>query len=312
MSRALRVAVVGAGGVGGYYGGRLAAGGHDVSFLARGDTLEALRTNGLAIESALGNVELPQVVATDDPGAIGPVDAVLLCVKTYDLDRVGPALVPLVREGTAVLCTQNGVDAMDRIAPYLTTGHALAAVVYGATIRPRPGRVRHLGTLARLRIGGRDAAARHRAAELAGACAASGIDARTVDDIDAALWTKLVLFSVMSAACALSDLPNGRLRDDPDSRAMLARGMRETEFVARAKGVALAPDVVERSMEIVDTMAADSVPSMLGDLRAGRPLELESLNGTVVRLGREFGIETPFHETAYAALKHRMRTEPRT
>ncbi len=302
--------MVGAGGVGSYYGGRLAAGGHDVSFVARGATLDALRRSGLRIESALGDVELPEVVAVEHPADIGPVDAVLLCVKTYDVEVVGPMLGPLLQDKTAVLCTQNGVDAMDRLAPYLATGEALAAVVYGATIRPQPGRVQHLGKLARLRIGGRSAAGRRRAAELSAACADSGIDAQTVDDIDVALWTKFVLFSVMSAACCLRDLPTGALRDDPDSRATLVRGMRETEAVARAKGIDLAPDVVERSMEVVDTMAGDSVPSMLGDLRAGRRLELESLSGTVVRLGRALGVDVPFHDTAYAALKHRVGGRP--
>ena len=298
--------MVGAGGVGSYYGGRLAAGGHDVSFVARGATLDALRRSGLRIESALGDVELPEVVAVEQPADIGPVDAVLLCVKTYDVEVVGPTLGPLLQDATAVLCTQNGVDAMDRLAPYLAIGEALAAVVYGATIRPQPGRVQHLGTLARLRIGGRGTVGRCRATELSTACADSGIDAQTVDDIDVALWTKFVMFSVMSAACCLRDLPTGPLRDDPDSRATLVRGMREAEAVARAKGIDLALDVVERSMEVVDTMAADSAPSMLNDLRAGRRLELESLSGTVVRLGRALGVDVPFHDTAYAALKHRV------
>jgi len=306
----VKVAVVGAGGVGSYYGGRLAAGGHDVSFVARGATLDALRRSGLRIESPLGDVQLPEVVAVEHPADIGPVDAVLLCVKTYDVEVVGPTLGPLLQDETAVLCTQNGVDAMDRLAPHLATGQSLAAVVYGATVRRQPGWVEHLGRVARLRIGGRGAVGRRRATELSAVCADSGIDAKAVEDIDAALWTKFVMFSVMSAACCLRDLPTGPLRDDPDSRATLVRGMRETEAVARAKGIDLAPDVVERSMEVVDSMAADSAPSMLSDLRSGRGLELESLSGTVVRLGRELGVDVPFHETAHAALKHQISGRP--
>ncbi len=303
----MRIAVIGAGGVGGYYGGRLAAAGHDVSFVARGESLAALRTSGLRIESALGDMHLTQPHATDRVEDIGPVDAVFLAVKAYDLETVGATLEPLFRADTAVLCAQNGVDAMDRLRPFVATGHVLGAVVYGNTVRVGPGRVTHLGTLARLRLGGRDAAAQERAEAFAVACQAAGIDAEAVDDIDAALWTKFVLFSVMSAACCLSDRSTGELREDPDSRAILERGMHETADVARAKGIRLDSDVVTRSMGIADSMAADSVPSMLLDLRAGRRLELESLSGAILRLGRELDVDVPFHETAYAMLKRRER-----
>lgn len=301
----MRIAVVGAGGVGCYYGGRLMASGHDVTFVARGDNLDTLRTSGLRIESVLGDVALTDVSATDRLEDVGPVDAVLLGVKAYDLEKVGKTLGPLLGADTAVLCTQNGVDAIDRLQPLVTTGHLVAAVVYGNTVRVGPGRVQHLGTLARLRLGGRDPGSQQRAEQLAAVCAEAGIDAEAVDDIDSALWTKFVLFSVMSAACCLSGRSTGELREDPDCRAVLERGMRETAAVGRATGVRLAPDVVARSLGIADAMAADSVPSMLVDLRAGRRLELESLSGTIVRLARALGVDVPFHETAHAMLKHR-------
>ena len=302
----MRIAVVGVGGVGGYYGARLAAGGHDVTFVARGANLEALRGSGLRVESALGDVRFREVTATDRVETVGVVDAVLLCVKAYDVETVGPTLAPLVGPDTVVLCTQNGVDAMDRLAPWVPAGQVAGVVVYGNTVRREPGRVAHLGTMARLRLGGRDGRARARSGELADTFAAAGVDAENVDDIDAALWSKFVMFSVMSAACCLTDLPTGPLRTAPNTRAMLERGMRETAAVARAKGVRLADDIVERSMEVADAMAPESMPSMLADLRAGRPLELDYLSGLVVRLGRELGVDVPFHETAYAALEHRQ------
>ncbi len=173
----MRIAVIGAGGVGGYYGGRLAAAGHDVSFVARGESLAALRTSGLRIESALGDVHLTQLHATDRVLDIGAVDAVFLAVKAYDLETVGTTLEPLLDADTAVLCAQNGVDAIDRLRPFVTTGHVLGAVVYGNTVRVGPGQVTHLGTLARLRLGGRGAAAQERAEAFAAACQAAGIDA---------------------------------------------------------------------------------------------------------------------------------------
>ncbi|MDP6372532.1 MAG: 2-dehydropantoate 2-reductase [Vicinamibacterales bacterium] len=303
----MKIAIVGAGGVGCYYGGRLMAGGHDVSFVARGANLEALCRSGLHIESALGDAHLTDVSATDHLEDVGPVDAVLLGVKAYDIEAVGKTLEPLLHADTAVLCAQNGVDAIDRLGPVVSTGHVLGAVVYGNTARIEPGRVKHLGTLARLRLGGRDARSQQRAVACAAVCEAAGIDAEAVDDIDSALWTKFVLFSVMSAACCLSERSTGELREDSDARAILQRGMDETAAVARAKGVRLDSDVVKRSLAIADTMAADSVPSMVIDLRAGRRLELESLSGTIVRLGRELDVDVPFHETAYAMLKHRAR-----
>jgi 2-dehydropantoate 2-reductase len=302
----LRIAVVGVGGVGGYYGARLAAGGHDVTFVARGANLEALRGSGLRVESALGDVRLREVTATDRVEAVGVVDAVLLCVKAYDIESVGPTLTPLVGPDTLVLCTQNGVDAMDRLAPWVPAGQVAGVVVYGNTVRRELGRVVHLGTVLRLELGGREGRARARAGELADAFAAAGVDAENVDDIDAALWSKFVMFSAMSAACCLTDQPTGPVRTSPNTRAMLERGMRETAAVASAKGVRLADDIVERSLEVADAMSPESTPSMLADQRAGRPLELDYLSGLVVRLGRELGVDVPFHEIAYAVLEHRQ------
>jgi len=299
----MKFAIVGVGGVGGYYGGRLAAGGFDVSFIARGKTLKALCAHGLSIESALGDVRVRDLRATDRPANVGPVDAVLLCVKAYDLESVAASLKPLLHKDSAVLCPQNGVDAIDRLTTILTRGHVLGAVAYGNTLRVGPGRVKHVGTLARLRIGGRDDPAQEIAAQITGVFKSCEVDAQVADDIDAALWRKFVLFSVMSAACCLSGLPTGTLRADPEHRSMLVRGMCETAAVAHAHGVKLESDIVERSLEIVDGMAAESLPSMLVDLRDGRPLEIEHLSGTVVRLGNELGVDVPFHSAAYGALK---------
>jgi 2-dehydropantoate 2-reductase len=303
----MKFAVVGVGGVGGYYGGRLAEGHCEVSFLARGRSLQALLAHGLSIKSALGDVSLHDLKTTDRPEAIGPVDVVLLCIKAYDLEAVATSLMPLLHDDTAVLCTQNGVDAVDRLTPLLTRGHLLGAVVYGNTMLTEPGKVTHVGTLARLRIGGQNDLAQELSAEISGVFRSSGVDAQVVGDIDAALWTKFVLFSAMSAASCLADLATGPLRVDPDYRAMLKRGMRETAAVARAHGVKLEPDIVESSLSIVDEMAAESVPSMLLDLRAGRRLEIEHLSGAVVRLGNLLGIDVPFHSAAYGALKHQAK-----
>lgn len=306
----MKFAVIGAGAVGCYYGGRLAARGTDVSFVVRTPQLEPTRQNGIRIESPLGDAAVHPAAVTDDPATVGPVDAVLLGVKQFDLEGAGRQLTPMLGPETAILCMQNGVEALDRLAPIVETGFILGAIVYGFTQLVAPGHVCHLGQIARLVFGGRVAAANARAREMANTFVAAGIDVAVSDNIDRELWTKLMVVAPVGALACLRRSPIGPILIDPEDRALLRDGMAEIAEVAAVRGIALDSEAVDRSLAILDSMDANSVPSMLQDLKKGRPLELEWWSGAVVRLGAERDVETPFHRMAYDKLKPLAAGEP--
>jgi 2-dehydropantoate 2-reductase len=298
----MRFAVIGAGGLGGYFGALLAEAGHDVMFLARGATLEALRRDGVRIVGAL-DLHVPAVRAEADAAAIGPVDAVLLTVKTNHLDGVLAGLPALVGPDTAILTMQNGVGTPDVVEAAVGPGHVLPCVVRIFTKVAAPGVIEHMGGPGSVSFGELDGAASPRVAALREAFAGAGVPVLQPEDVRVELWEKAIYVAPLGALGAVADAPLGvvrtRLRDE------LAAVVAEEVAVARARGVALPADAVERMLAFTDGMPAESTTSMQRDLADGRPNELDGQIGVIVRLGRELGVPTPRHDLLYAVLAHR-------
>lgn len=302
MAEMLRIAVLGAGAVGAYYGKRLADGGADVVLVARGAHLEALRTNGLTIVEPEGTTTT-KLAATDDVASIGPVDAVLFCVKSYDTDVAARTLAPLLRDGTAVISLQNGIDNEQRIAAAIGREHVVGGAAYILAAVREPGVV-EAGGPRRIVIGDLDPgppSARVRAMVDIGARA--GLEVVAAEDIRVALWEKYVLLVAFSAMTAAVRLGIGEIRDAPAACSMLGAIMTEAWTIGRAMGVPLAEDLVERQMELVLTRNDDATASLYHDLVTGHRMETDALQGAAIRLGREHGVPTPALDAAYAILE---------
>lgn len=300
----MKIAVMGTGALGGYFGGRLAEAGEDVTFIARGAQLAALRQSGLSIQSPRGNLKLP-VRATDDAKSIGPVDVVLFTVKLWSTEEAGSALAPLIGPDTAVLSLQNGVEANEVLARLVGREHLMGAVCYIAAVLDRPGVVQHTGQLARLIFGELDGRKTARAEAFLAACARarSGFDAELSRDIARDIWEKFVFIVGLSGLTTLTRRSIGPVRSDPDTRALLLDVMREAVAVGRAKGVGLDAKFADERLAFIDTLPPQMTSSMHSDLERGNRLEVKWLSGAVARLGRELGVETPANRAVYAALK---------
>jgi 2-dehydropantoate 2-reductase len=300
----MRIAVFGTGAVGGYFGGRLAEAGEDVSFIARGRHLEAIREGGLVVDSPLGDFRIHPARATDDPGAVGAVDAVLVAVKAWQLPEAAAGMGPLVEEGTtAVVPLLNGVEAPDVLTQALGPGPVLGGVCRIFSHVAAPGRIAHTGFEPSMEFGELDGAASERAERLLAAFErARGFSATLSEDIVAAMWAKLAFIAPASAVGAATRAPYGGIRGIPETRVLLRRVAGEVCAVARARGVTLPEDLPDRVMAVIDALPADEVTSMQRDLLGGRPSELDAQVGAVVRLGRRAGVPTPVSEVLYAAL----------
>jgi 2-dehydropantoate 2-reductase len=289
--------------VGGYFGGRLTAAGHDVAFIARGAHRDAIRREGLKIESALGDLHLKNINVTDDPKQIGPVDVVLFAVKLWDTESAGEQTRPLVGSNTRVITLQNGVDSIERLAPILGDNAMIVGTTYVVVTIARPGVIRHTGTVARIRCGRLD---RRPDAVLTGyveQIKAANIDITLSDHILGDIWKKFVLLSGTSGITASTRQAIGVIRDDEDMRAFFYKLMEETIAVGRAAGVEFSPDFraeLDRSVAAFHPMMR---ASMANDLDAGNRLELDWLAGRIVALGRKYGVPTPAQEAVYAILK---------
>lgn len=306
----MRVAVIGTGGVGGYFGGRLAQAGHDVAFVARGRHLAALRERGLVLESGLGNAVIRNATFTDDVAAIAPCDVVMLCVKLWDVEAAAPMVASLVAKGGVVIPFQNGVDAPAVLQRALGVARVLGGVAYiAATIRDM-GMIAHTGTMARLVVGAFAGGNAQVAAAFRDACAAAGVNVELADDIQRALWEKFCFLAAMSGCTALARQPIGVIRADPDLRAAFEAAMREAWTLGRARSVALADDYVERQMTFTDGLPAAMRSSMLNDLVAGNRLEAPWLSGAVARMAVESGTAAPVSATLYAAMKPYLAGAP--
>ena len=298
----MRMAVVGAGGIGGYFGGRLAAGGHDVSFLARGAHLQAIRENGLFVESVQGDFVVPDAVATDDPFQVGPVDLVLLAVKTWQLDDAIGLLPPLLGPQTAVLTTQNGVEAPDQVARVVGRSSVLPGVAKIFARIAGPGRIRHSGGPASLSFAEWDDAPSARVEQLRGAFTAAGIATPAPDSVWSEVWAKFLFVVPLGGLGAALDATVGELRNTPAQRQLLEDAMREIEAVGRANEVDLPTDIVTGTMAFVDQQPVEATTSLQRDLLAGHPSELDAWTGAVVRLGTQVDIPVPLHRLLMAVL----------
>jgi 2-dehydropantoate 2-reductase len=298
----VRVAVLGAGGVGGYFGARLQASGVDVGFVARGQHLDALKTSGLRLESPRGNLHLPHVTATEDAATLGPVDVVLVTVKMYDLEAAAATLAPLIGPDTAVVTLQNGVEAVDLVAQRVGRQHVVGGVAYVAAVVGEPGLIRHT-SLDSLIFGELDGRRSERLVRLEAACQRAGFEARVSEQIEIDLWSKFSRLSVFSGMTAVTRSPMGVLRADQELRAMLVAACEETIGVGRARGVALPATLMGEILQMVDGLPHQAKASMLEDLERGRRLELPWLSGAVVRLGRAARVATPIHSFIATVLK---------
>lgn len=298
----MRIAVFGAGGVGGYFGARLAAAGHDVAFIARGEHLRSIREAGLRVESIKGDLHLPDARATERPDEVGPVDWVLCTVKTWQLPEALRAMPALMRPATVILPLLNGVEAVDEAAAVLGRGCVLGGAAWIRVEVAAPGRIRHSGIDPRIVLGEPEGGTSERAEALAEALRAAGVQAEASEDIRAVLWSKLVFISATSAVGAAVRVPIDVLRALPPTRGLLATAMEETIAVARAYGIRVPSGLLETTLAFVDALPPGTTSSMQRDVIGGRPSELDAQCGAVVRLGREAGVPTPVNEFLYATL----------
>jgi len=298
----MRVAVVGVGGVGAYFGARLAAAGNDVVFVARGAHLEAIRQRGLRVDSVLGDMRVSPAQASDDPGAFGPVDYVLLGVKTWQVADLAPRLKPLLKPTTLIVPLQNGVETPDELSHLLGTQHAGGGLCAGFSLIEGPGHVRHLGGVTFIRFGELDRTKTPRVLALREAFTSAGVDAAVPDDIRAALWEKLLLVVPFGSLGAVSRAPIGALMKTGETRALVITGMREIEAVARANGVQLTASAVDRAIALLDAATPEGTSSLQRDIAAGKRSELDAWTGAVVRLGARHGVPTPLHSFLYVCL----------
>jgi 2-dehydropantoate 2-reductase len=303
----MRIAVMAAGAVGGYFGARLAAAGHDVSFIARGEHLRAIRTRGLRVESPLGDLHIQGAKATSEPRDVGEVDVVLFAVKLWDTEVAAGAARPLVGASTRVLTLQNGVDSVERLQPILGADRVVGGTTHMASVISAPGVIAHTSQFAQMKCGhvdGRGDPALDAFVELA---RAAGIDAQLSDDINLDRWRKFTFLVGLSGATGMMRLPLGPILADPDTRAFFLDLMQEVVTVGRAGGVALPGDFAQDRLKFADTTPPGFKASLLHDLEHGSRIELDWLAGKVVELGSRLNIPTPANGAVYAALKlHRQ------
>lgn len=299
----MRIAVMGAGGVGGYFGAKLVQAGNEVAFVARGRHLAAMRERGLTVRSALGDIRIEKPTATDEPATLGVCDVVLFAVKLWDTESAAQAIRPLLAGGGVVIPFQNGVESVERIAAVVGARHVMGGVAYIAGAIGEPGVIVHTGQMARLRFG---TVLREQEAAAKGfleACQSAGIDVELVADIRRVLWEKFAFLAAMSGMTAATRQSIGPIRADPEMRAVLEGAIGEACAVARARGIALGDAFVAQQMAFADGLPAQMKSSMLNDLLAGNRLEAPWLSGAVARMAKEAGLAAPVSATLYAAVK---------
>jgi 2-dehydropantoate 2-reductase len=299
----MRIAVVGAGGVGGGFGAALAKAGADVTFIARGAHLAAMKSDGLRVNSPRGDTHLVPTQATDDPASIGKVDVVLFCVKLWDVESAGEHIKPLVGSATAVIPLQNGIDAADRLLPILGRDAVMGGVAQISASIIKPGVINQVGIFMRMIFGELDGKVSKRGEALLALCQKAGFDVTLSEQILTDLWMKFILLATNASITASTRQPIGKLRDDPDIHATIVAAVREVHAIGRAKGIALPADAAEKVLEFIGHAPPAMKASMALDLERGNRLELPWLGGKVVELGRELGVPTPVHSTMYALLK---------
>lgn len=306
----MRIAIMGAGAVGGYFGGLLSRAGHAVTFIARGAHLAAMRERGLRLETPAGQIVVDGARFVEQPSEAGPCDVVLFAVKAYDIETAAAPLKLLVDGGACVVSVLNGVDHQDRVASVLGQGSVLGGLAMVSGVIVEPGLIRYTSSMSGLRFGEADGSMSERATAFRDACAGAGFTADLLPDIRAAQWAKFVGLATNAALTSLFRLPAGYIYHDAEIIPMATRAFAEVAAVARAEGVDLPADIVPRTLALHQSFPKTMYASMYHDLAKGRPLELDSFSGHVVRRGRALGVATPVHEMAWLALKPYLHGTP--
>jgi 2-dehydropantoate 2-reductase len=297
----MRIAIFGTGGAGGYFGGHLACSGEEVVFIARGEHLQAIREQGLRVETSAGDIVV-RSEATDDPAQVGAVDVVLVGVKTWQVTEAARAMRSMMTPQTFVVPLQNGVEAAAQLAAVLGAKHVLGGLCGTISRVVGPGHILSIGETNFVKFGELDDHRSQRAERLRQTFERAGLKAEVPPDIQAAVWEKFIFVAPYGGIGAVTRAPASVIRSLPETRRMLETGMQEILAVARARQVSLADGIVEKSMGLIDSLAPSSTTSLQRDITAGKPSELEAWNGAVVRLGRETSVPTPLHEFIYHSL----------
>ncbi|MGB8436096.1 MAG: 2-dehydropantoate 2-reductase [Burkholderiales bacterium] len=306
----MRIAIMGAGGVGGYCGGRLAQAGHEVVFISRGAHLRAIQAGGLKLVGAAGEAVIADAQATDNTARIAPVDVVLFCVKLFDTEDAARTIAPLLAKGGVCITLQNGVDGQHRIGAIVGIDRVMGGIAFISALIESPGVIRYTSMAPSIKFGEADGQMTERAVRVRDACTAAGIGAEVVADIRAAQWHKFVGLTVNAALTSLTRKPAGVVYHDPDILSLARAMFAEAAAVARAMGIGLPDDIVEWQIQNHQKFPPEVYASMYHDLVRGRRLELDGLSGLIIRKGRELGVPTPFHSMAYACLKSYVNGSP--
>jgi 2-dehydropantoate 2-reductase len=304
----MRFAVIGVGGSGGLLGARLINAKYEVAFIARGETLEAIRRHGLKVESASSSFVVHPAQLTDDPRELGSVDCVILGVNTWQVASAARTIAPLLREVTVVLPLQNGIGAVAQLSAALRPEHVLGCAARMSSINVAPGHIRHSALAPSLEIGELDARKTPRLERLCDALSKARVNATISPNVQVTMWMKFLLIAPWAGIAALSRVPIGNLRSLPETRKLLRDALVECERVGRALDVPLPADAVAHTLAELDALPPHVTVSMQRDIVAGRPSELEALTATVVRLGTQVGVATPIHTLVYHLLLPLERT----
>jgi 2-dehydropantoate 2-reductase len=299
----MKILIFGTGGVGGYFGGRLARAGEDVVFIARGEHLRAISASGLRVDSSDGDFVIYPAKATDDVSEIGEVDLVILGVKAWQVPEAARAIKPIVGANTTVLPLQNGVEAVSQLVNELGAENVIGGLCRIVSYVVGPGHIRHAGFEPSIIIGELDNRHTDRIARIEQVFKHADLNISIANDIQVALWTKFLFIASFSGVGAMANAPAGVLRSDPKWRAQMLSAMNEIYALAHARGTKLPPDSIDRVMSSVDGLPEDATSSMQRDIAAGKPSELEAQNGAIVRMAREVGVEAPTHELIYQTLR---------
>ena len=299
----MRITIFGTGGVGGYFGGRLARAAAEVTFIARGEHLRAIKTDGLRVDSTEGDFVIYPAQATDDVAEVGETELVIVGVKAWQVPEAARAIKPLVGPDTTVLPLQNGVEAVPQLVDELGRDNVIGGLCRIVSYVVGPGHIRHAGFTPSVIIGEIDNRRTERISRIEATFKRAGLEITVARDIQVALWTKFLFIASFSGVGAMANAPAGVVRSDPKWRAQILKAMEEIYALAHARGIKLPPDSIDKVMGFVDGLPEDATSSMQRDIAAGKPSELESQNGAVVRMAREAGVEVPTHELIYKTLR---------
>jgi 2-dehydropantoate 2-reductase len=298
----MKIGVVGVGGVGGYFGGLLARMGVDIHFVARGKHLRALQDEGLQVLSSQGNFHI-LLHATAEPHEIGPVDLVLFCVKSFDTFHAAREMESMVDDSTVILSLQNGIDNIEKLIAHYGPERIMGGTAYIESSLAAPGVIAHTGTMGRIVFGELDGGSSERALKILQVFQQAGIDTELSNNIERVLWEKFLFICGVHGVSTLSRAPLGLVLSCPETRELLVEVMGEVQQLAQRKGIVLAKSAVSDAMDLIGTYKKQFKCSMLRDLEWRRPMEIEALNGMVVKLGQILGLATPFNQTIYACIK---------